>query len=99
MAITSISIMIHGNNDHNNNGYVITEMRDGVAKLKLFKWVRIYAGGDNGKYRACRVENTNRPVEQIQVSAGNKSTSFWLLDIFLVIGRGQFELSTLYKRT
>ena len=91
--------MIHGNNNHNNNGYVITEMRDGVAKLKLFKWVRIYAGGDNGKYRACRVENTNRPVEQIQVSAGNKSTSFWLLDIFLVIGRGQFELSTLYKRT
>ena len=78
---------------------MITEMRDGVAKLKLFKWVRIYAGGDNGKYRACRVENTNRPVEQIQVSAGNKSTSFWLLDIFLVIGRGQFELSTLYKRT
>ena len=40
--------MIHGNNNHNNNGYVITEMRDGVAKLKLLKWVRIYAGGDNG---------------------------------------------------
>ena len=64
--------------------------------MRLFKWVRIYAGGD--KYRACRVENTNRPAEQIQVSAGNKSTSFWLLDIFAPNWRGQFKLSTLYRR-
>ena len=65
--------------------------------MRLFKWVRIYAGGD--KYRACRVENTNRPAEQIQVSAGNKSTSFWLLDIFARNWRGQFNLSTLWRRT
>ena len=102
VAITSISMIIDGKNLGSITTRMImigemSTMRGGVAKLRLFKWVRIYAGGD--KYRACRVENTNRPAEQIQVSAGNKSTSFWLLDIFAPNWRGQFNLSTLYRRT
>ena len=76
-------------------------MRGKIAKWRLFKIGSgsTRAAGCDRKYRACRVENTNRPAEQIQVSAGNKSTSFWLLDIFAANWGGQFKLSTLYRRT
>ena len=88
-SITSISIIIDGNNPssitHRNDydgGNGDDEGGGGVAKLRLFKWVRIYAA--NRERAGWKIQTDRRNKSKFLPGTNPQVSGFWIF--FLLIG-------------